>query len=343
MLPGLLVAAACAVALAQDPNQCQGRVQPLDPDQAALAGDQACLDFLASSGLEDTFARTASTSAPACPFVGSADWTTREIVRANAYRGLDRFSPDQAWSQVMQDFCAPRDGAHFSSKPMCVPQVVGVLGDGICSGTLVAPGIVLTARHCLPAAEVLIGWAYEQGEDYELDRPFPRVEVLAEAVHPDRRADVALLALAEDLPVPPLLWRTPDQELGPAPTQELLAVGFGSIELGEPPPGHQSFAKLRSAPDWGCSWQDSRHSGCIRGLELVATRCNPQAIQDTCRGDSGGALVEPAGDRWRLVGVTSRAVADSSVDCGDGGLYTRVDAIAAWMIETIPRLSRRVR
>ena len=73
--------------------------------------------------------------------------------------------------------------------------------------------------------------------------------------------------------------------------------------------------------------------GCDVGLELVAGR--PLLARDSCTGDSGGPFYVQAGDQWLLAAATSRATDSSMNNCGDGGVYVRVDRYRGW-IDAIP-------
>jgi hypothetical protein len=42
-------------------------------------------------------------------------------------------------------------------------------------------------------------------------------------------------------------------------------------------------------------------------------------------------VFERSADGLRLVAVTSRPIPGARLRCGDGGIYTRVDAIASWL------------
>src|SRR6266404_5880196 len=46
---------------------------------------------------------------------------------------------------------------------------------------------------------------------------------------------------------------------------------------------------------------------------------------DTCNGDSGGPAYINSGADFKVAGLTSRATADAVENCGDGGIYTRLD------------------
>jgi secreted trypsin-like serine protease len=54
---------------------------------------------------------------------------------------------------------------------------------------------------------------------------------------------------------------------------------------------------------------------------------------DTCYGDSGGPIFLNTDSGDYLVGITSRGWDDVTVDCGQGGIYVRPDAVLAWLEE----------
>ena len=64
-------------------------------------------------------------------------------------------------------------------------------------------------------------------------------------------------------------------------------------------------------------------------LEFVAGR--KQLGKDTCNGDSGGPAYIRIGNTWKLAGTTSRATEDATHNCGDGGIYGRVDKHREWI------------
>src|SRR5262249_21987834 len=77
---------------------------------------------------------------------------------------------------------------------------------------------------------------------------------------------------------------------------------------------------------------------CDVGLELVAGK--PLLEHDTCNGDSGGPFYVAKDDAWMLAGATSRATASAVNNCGDGGIYVRVDRFVDW-IGTVAVLPQR--
>jgi secreted trypsin-like serine protease len=75
---------------------------------------------------------------------------------------------------------------------------------------------------------------------------------------------------------------------------------------------------------------DSTAYGCHVGLELVAGK--PLLAKDACTGDSGGPFyIEGAPGAWVLAAATSRATNSGPDDCGDGGIYVRVDRYRPWI------------
>lgn len=201
----------------------------------------------------------------------------------------------------------------------------------VCTGSLISPDVVITARHCLfscqrgrenqpiQVREVRIGSHSQNGEVYK---------VKAQAEHPS--ADIAILVLEK--PVPPSVARpvkiaTPDQIRS---AYRGRIVGFGVTETG------QSGIKMMGDVPFIRTECQAGEFGC-RGNEMVAGG----GETDTCLGDSGGPIFIPVGDQYVLAGVTSRAIARSGTinirgqdyPCGFGGIYVNVPAYLTSFIE----------
>lgn len=215
-------------------------------------------------------------------------------------------------------------GVPTSDFPECI--AVGSDNGWCCSGTLVAPNVVVTAAHCVEggcAARVFIG------EDVFFPDDGDVIKTHTQVVHPSYRppkatGDIAVLILESDASVRPRPIATADQ-LGTATFVRL--AGYGNTDSS----GRRGYGRRRmvDVPIAG----DNPKYGSDSQSEFVAGA--PFLDRDSCNGDSGGPAYVQSGGQWFLAGATSRATASSLRPCGDGGIYTRVDVYEDW-VRSVP-------
>lgn len=219
----------------------------------------------------------------------------------------------------------------------------------LCSGALVAPNLVLTARHCVSRALTATPSCDSDGRSHngvhlstdvdpsriaiyvgavvrpETDAPVARAE---RTLHPKSQvlcdADVAFLVL--DRPIDAKIL--PMRLHGPVePGDRVVPVGFGG--------GPANIVGLKVARNDSTVLTIGPAANTRTGAVLGPREF--EVDQATCRGDSGGPAIDAS--TGEVVGVVSRG---GSCSASGNHVYTRVDAyarLAAHAFQTARRVS----
>jgi V8-like Glu-specific endopeptidase len=209
------------------------------------------------------------------------------------------------------------DGTRELGEPAVV--LVSAFG-GLCTGTLITPNVVLTAKHCVqasgasgpyPTSVFTVGVGNAQGdtENYRV-----RYVEAPPGVYTASRTtglggalvgiDVGVLVLREDVPdVEPIPIRRDEP-------QDLIGGEFTAIGFGQRPDGRAGL-KYRTT-----GTLDTINNTVLYTAEVI------------CSGDSGGPMIQETPER-RVVGVASFGQAESCPSLTDGynGLWEQLDLI----------------
>ena len=214
-------------------------------------------------------------------------------------------------------------------------SVVGILVDlgsaqAICSGTLIAPNLVLTAQHCvaqLTSAYVICGQT-PFGSQFPASSFFVTTQTTlpqstdgyyrVDAVHVPPGGndtcgyDIALLELSENVPANVTTPIVPRVDIPAILGETYTAVGYGHI-------GNDTGAGTRRQigdREVLCATGDCPQNQGIHPREFAGT-------DGTCQGDSGGAPIDSKG---RVLGALSRGPEGCA-----GSVYSSVSAWSDWM------------
>jgi hypothetical protein len=263
----------------------------------------------------------------------------RALIRAHSggYRHGGYLIPPRAHGSIVNGAAAEQGAWDFMAFIAHLDAAQDV--DVWCSGTLIAPNLVLTAGHCAtdgetgqpldPSGYRIVTGAVDKNDMINGQTSKVRQVVVQPAFDPKVYAgDAALLVLATPSTAQPVRIARNDESVPYTPGRDALIAGWGlPSQDGDASEVLQVAPTNVRGPDYCEQFWDEFQSA----WDTCAAQW-PELSTATCQGDSGGPLLtrDVNGD-WVEIGVTSVGPVDCNTNSAD--YFTRTDVISSWAAE----------
>ena len=257
------------------------------------------------------------------------------VIASMLYQALasDDSKPELATKPTTRDLRKepePRIVGGEVSDPGEFPYFVDM---SYCGGTLIAPGVVLSAAHCgnFKNARVIVG-GYVRGT---LTEGSVRARVRRSKRHPNYNSrtlenDFVLLRLWEDVPMSTeVTLSLNSQYVVPSEGDPVTTLGLGTLQQG----GDVSNI-LRDVEVFAINSEVCNRSYNGEVIDDVMFCAGVEGGgQDACSGDSGGPLILKSGNIHLLVGIVSWGYGCAQAEYP--GVYARVSSSYNWIKTTV--------
>lgn len=213
-------------------------------------------------------------------------------------------------------------------------------GELLCSGTLLAPTVIVSAAHCV-ATEDLMSNAIQQKAPGEIIVVAGALDALTATS--EERYEIARIVRHPGYPGP--ISNVDPEGVGENDDICLLILKnpITSLSIAEVPSLRMLDSIVHENTPVTIEGYGIRDlTGTVSGQLYVAQtpfqRANEMEFlaggdgsPDTCRGDSGGPVYVSSVGKTHLLGAASRGTISATALCGEGGIYTLLPAYTTWM------------
>jgi secreted trypsin-like serine protease len=253
--------------------------------------------------------------------------------------------------RVSSQTASIQDGVQDTAHNFAVAIVQRTTESVVCSGVLLAPNLVATARHCVQElSSPLVDcsstvFGATTFTDNLLVTADPRITASGRfigvqgAFLPQQDAvcgnDIALLVLADSVSLPGYVVPVIDPPMtDPSYGTSVAVIGYGIASPQDNTGGTAGVRRLKEGVELACIAGDPQFVDCLSNPELapLVTHSEFMSADDSaCAGDSGSAAFDQASfsnGQWVSFGIDSRGnVSSNGQDC-TRPIYERFDAWA---------------